>query len=91
MKMTFRWFGKDFDSMPLEYIRQIPGVTGVVTSLMDIPVGEVWPISRLNTLKEEVNNNKLELKVIESLNIHEDIKLGKNNRDKYIENYIESK
>jgi mannonate dehydratase len=90
MKMTFRWFGKDFDSMPLEYIRQIPGVTGVVTSLMDIPVGEVWPISRLNTLKEEVNNNKLELKVIESLNIHEDIKLGKNNRDKYIENYIET-
>ena len=33
MKMTLRWFGKDFDSVTLQQIRQIPGVTGVITTL----------------------------------------------------------
>ena len=36
MKMTLRWFGKDFDSVTLQQIRQIPGVTGVITTLYDI-------------------------------------------------------
>ncbi|MDD3538250.1 MAG: mannonate dehydratase, partial [Eubacteriales bacterium] len=39
MKMTLRWYGKEADPIPLEYIRQIPGVTGVVTALMDMPAG----------------------------------------------------
>ena len=34
MKMTLRWFGKDFDSVTLQQIRQIPGVTGVITTYM---------------------------------------------------------
>ena len=42
MDMTLRWFGKRHDSVPLEYIRQIPGVSGVVSSLHDIPAGEAW-------------------------------------------------
>ena len=41
MKMTFRWFG-DEDPVTLDKIRQIPGMTGVVTALYDTPVGEVW-------------------------------------------------
>ena len=28
MQMTFRWFGKEKDTVSLEQIRQIPGVTG---------------------------------------------------------------
>ena len=32
MHMTFRWFGPD-DPIPLANIRQIPGVTGIVTAL----------------------------------------------------------
>ena len=32
MKMTFRWYGPN-DSIPLSYIRQIPGMTGVVTAV----------------------------------------------------------
>lgn len=32
MKMTFRWYGEG-DSIPLSYIRQIPGMTGVVTAV----------------------------------------------------------
>ena len=37
MKMTLRWYGPGYDSVTLEQIRQIPGVTGVITTLYDIP------------------------------------------------------
>ncbi|MFP4660884.1 MAG: mannonate dehydratase [Halanaerobiales bacterium] len=87
MKMVFRWFGSDDDSVSLSEIRQIPGVTGVVSALQDIPVGDVWPLERILELKEEVNQVGLELEIIESVNIHEDIKLGLPSRDGYIENY----
>ena len=33
MQMTFRWFGKDLDTVSLEQIKQIPGVVGVVPAL----------------------------------------------------------
>lgn len=88
MKMVFRWFGNDDDSVSLKEIRQIPGVTGVVSALQDIPVGEIWPLDRILTLKKEINDAGLELEVIESVNIHEDIKLGLPSRDEYIKNYI---
>ncbi|HHY60272.1 MAG TPA: mannonate dehydratase [Clostridia bacterium] len=90
MKLVFRWFGEGFDKIPLAYIRQIPGISGVVTSLMDIPVGEVWPLERLRALKKQVADHGLELEVIESVNIHEDIKLGVPSRDRYIEAYVET-
>lgn len=89
MKMTFRWYGSDNDSVTLSQIRQIPGVSGVVGALFDVPVGEVWTKDRIAALKKEVNDAGLELEVIESVNVHEDIKLGLPTRDKYIENYNE--
>lgn len=88
MKMTFRWYGSAMDPIPLKYIRQIPGISGVVTSLMDVPAGRLWTEERLRRLKEEVEDAGLELEVIESVNVHEDIKLGLPSRDEYIENYI---
>ena len=42
MEMTFRWYGSKFDTVTLEQIRQIPGVTGVITTLYDTTPGEVW-------------------------------------------------
>lgn len=90
MKMTFRWFGEKDDSVELKNIRQIPGITGVVGALFDVPVGDVWPMDKILQLKKTVNDAGLELEVIESVNIHEDIKLGVPSRDKYIENYIET-
>src|SRR5436190_1138931 len=39
MKMSFRWFGDD-DPVPLEYIRQIPGVRSVVSALTNVDVGD---------------------------------------------------
>lgn len=90
MKMVFRWFGSHDDSVSLKQIKQIPGMTGVVSALQDIPVGKTWPLDRIMELKDEVNGAGLKLEVIESVNIHEDIKLGLPDRDKYIDNYKET-
>jgi mannonate dehydratase len=90
MKMLLRWFPGGDDSVSLQQIRQTPGICGVVTCFTDIPVGTIWPLSRLVALKEAVQAAGLELEVIESVNIHEDIKKGLPDRDKYIENYIKT-
>ncbi|MDD9147745.1 MULTISPECIES: mannonate dehydratase [unclassified Sporolactobacillus] len=90
MQMTFRWYGKKDDKIKLSEIRQIPGVRGIVGALFDIPVGEVWPKERIAALKKEVEDAGLTLEVIESVNIHDDIKIGLPSRDKYIENYKET-
>lgn len=52
MEMTLRWFGKKFDSVTLEQIRQIPGVTGVVTTLYDTMPGEVWKVEKIRAIKK---------------------------------------
>ena len=87
--ITFRWFGPR-DPIPLAYIRQIPAVRGIVGALFDIPVGESWPLDRITALQGEVEGNKLKLAVIESIPVHEDIKLGRPTRDRLIDNYCES-
>lgn len=90
MKMTLRWFGTGFDSVTLGQIRQIPGVNGVITTLYDIPAGEVWPVERITAIREEVEKYGLEISGIESVNIHDAIKIGLPERDRYIENYIKT-
>ncbi len=90
MKMTMRWYGKQDDPVKIDYIRQVPGMTGIVGSLFDVPVGEVWPEDKILALKTDVEQAGLTLEVIESVNIHEDIKLGLPSRDRYIENYKET-
>ena len=89
MKMTFRWYGED-DPVTLEKIRQIPGVTGIVSAIYDIPVGEVWPLERIMQLKNTIEAAGMELSVIESVPVHEDIKTGDGDRDRYIANYCET-
>jgi mannonate dehydratase len=86
MKMTFRWFG-EADPIPLNYIRQIPGVHGVVSAIYDVPVGEIWPIEKIRNLTATVQAAGLMIEVIESVPVHEDIKLGKPSRGRLIENY----
>ncbi|MBE5917333.1 MAG: mannonate dehydratase [Pseudobutyrivibrio ruminis] len=90
MEMTLRWYGKDFDTVTLEQIRQIPGVTGVITTLYDTKPGEVWSRERIQAMKAEVEAAGLKVAGIESVNVHEDIKLGKPSRDQLIDNYIET-
>jgi len=89
MQMTFRWFGPD-DPIPLANIRQIPGVTGIVTALYDVAVGAPWPKSSLERIGEMIDRNGLRFAVVESIPVHEDIKLGRPTRDRLIDDYCAS-
>ncbi|MDL2324896.1 mannonate dehydratase [Ruminococcaceae bacterium OttesenSCG-928-A16] len=90
MDMTLRWFGKQYDSVTLEQIRQIPGVSGVITTLYGTQPGEVWSPEDIRALVEEVEASGLAVKGIESVNIHDAIKVGTPDRDGYIANYIQT-
>ncbi len=87
MKMTFRWYGEGNDSVPLRYIKQIPNCSGIMGVLDQYAAGEIWPLEVIQEYVDHVNSFGLEVEVIESVNVHEDIKLGLPTRDKYIENY----
>ena len=63
---------------------------GIVSALFEIPVGEAWTLDRLARLRAEVEDHGMTLEVIESVPVHEDIKLGRPTRDRLIENYCES-
>ncbi|MFD0677937.1 MULTISPECIES: mannonate dehydratase [unclassified Paenibacillus] len=87
MKMVFRWYGEGNDTVTLPQIKQIPGVEGIVWALHDLPAGEVWPLDRIIEVKELADKHGFHVEVVESVNIHEDIKLGLPTRDVYIANY----
>jgi mannonate dehydratase len=88
MQMTMRWFGAAYDTVTLAQIRQVPGVTGVVTTLYGKLPGEVWERETITALKEEVAAAGLGIAGIESVNIHDSIKTGAPERDQYIDRYI---
>lgn len=89
MQMTFRWYGPD-DPVSLADIRQIPGVTGIVSALHDVPVGEVWTPEALARRREQIAEAGLTWRVVESIPVHEDIKLGRPGRDGLIDRYCQS-
>lgn len=86
MKMSFRWYGAS-DPVSLQYIRQIPGMTHIVSAIYDEPVGEVWPMDKILALKAAIEAAGLQFEVVESVPVHEDIKLGKPSRERLIANY----
>jgi mannonate dehydratase len=87
MRMVFRWYGEGNDTVTLQQIKQIPGVEGIVWSLHDMAAGEEWPMDKILEVKRQVDPYGFHLEVVESVNVHEDIKLGLPSRDHYIENY----
>ena len=89
MQLSFRWYGEE-DPISLTHIRQIPGMVGVVGALFDIPAGALWPRERIAALVQQVEAQGMRLNVVESLPVHEDIKLGRSNRDELIANYREN-
>ncbi|MGN0158271.1 MAG: mannonate dehydratase [Brotaphodocola sp.] len=89
MQLSFRWRGED-DAENWKSIRQISGVRASAAALYDAPVGEVWEIANIWRLKEQIEKSGLEFDVIEDIPVHEDIKMGRPERDRYIENYCEN-
>lgn len=87
MKMTFRWFGSKSDRITLGQIKQIPGTSGLMGVLDYKAAGEVWTEEEIKAYVDEVHAAGLACEVIESVNVHEHIKMGLPTRDKYIENY----
>lgn len=90
MNITFRWYGKDNDTVTLEQVKQIPGTKGIVWALHQKPVGEVWEKEEIKKEIEYIQSYGFHTDVVESVNVHESIKLGNEDRYRYIENYKET-
>jgi mannonate dehydratase len=84
MKLGFRWYGEN-DSIPLTYIREIPNVSTVVTSVYSYKPGEKWDKESLERLKGLAKEKGLAMEVIESIPVSEEIKLGTELGEKHIE------
>ena len=89
MKLSFRWYG-DTDPISLEYISQIPGIRSIVSAVYDVKPGEVWPEESIEKMKKECEDHGLVFDVVESIPVHEDIKLGRGNVDELLEVYCEN-
>lgn len=87
MHMTFRWYGEGNDTVTLEQIRQIPGVEGIVWALHNKQPGEIWEPDEIREVTDHIKEYGFNVDVVESVNVHDDIKIGLPTRDKYIENY----
>lgn len=90
MKQTWRWFGPD-DAVTLAAARQA-GASGIVTALHHIPYGEVWSAAEIEKRKAEIAapGFGLDWSVVESLPIHERVKLGEGDLEPIFANYRQS-
>ena len=85
MTQTMRWFGPA-DPVTLSGIRQA-GATEVVTALHEIPNGEIWTADAIAARRVEIERAGLGWTVVESLPVHEAIKLGAPDRDRLLDHY----
>ena len=76
MQMTFRWYGEGNDKISLSDIKQIPGVTGIVWALHHKMPGEIWEEAEIAEVKRQLDEYGLNMDVVESVNVHDDIKIG---------------
>jgi len=88
MTQTMRWFGPA-DPVPLAGIRQA-GATEVVTALHEIPNGAVWPQAVIAARRAMIAEAGLGWTVVESLPVHDDIKVRGPRWDALIAAYRQS-
>jgi mannonate dehydratase len=88
MEQTWRWWGPS-DLITLSNVCQT-GATGIVTALHDIPYGEVWSAAAIDERVRFIAHDAslgLRWSVVESLPVHEAIKLGEGNLTRYFDAY----
>ena len=85
MEEAFRWFGPD-DPVPLTYIRQA-GATAVFSALHQIPYGEAWPRDEIRKRKQIIEAAGLRWTAVESVPVHEDLKTGRADLRRWLDNY----
>ncbi|MEW5248422.1 mannonate dehydratase [Microbulbifer discodermiae] len=85
MQESWRWFGPK-DPVSLENIVQA-GASHVVTSLHHLDIGEAWPLEEIAQRKAEIEKSGLSWNVVESVPLHNDIKLWRGDYQQYIEAY----
>ena len=91
MEQTWRWFGPD-DVVQLSHICQT-GATGIVTALHQIPYGVIWSVEEIEKRKALITADPslgLRWSVVESLPIHERIKIGEGDLTGLFDNYRQS-
>ncbi|NOU04887.1 MAG: mannonate dehydratase [Hyphomicrobiaceae bacterium] len=91
MEQTWRWFGPD-DLVRLPHIRQA-GASGIVTALHHIPYGVEWTPDEIAARKALISADAslgLRWSVVESLPIHERIKLGDGDLKPLFDTYRQS-
>ena len=90
MQMGFRWYGEGNDKISLADIKQIPGVSTIVWALHDKMPVEIWQPEEIAAVQKQLEPYGFNMDVVESVNVHDDIKIGLPTRDKYIGNYIQT-
>lgn len=91
MEQTWRWWGPD-DLIRLAHIRQA-GATGIVSALHHIPYGEIWTVEEIRARVAVIEADRslgLRWSVVESLPIHEAIKIGEGDLAPLFDNYRQS-
>ncbi|HEX4424156.1 MAG TPA: mannonate dehydratase [Terriglobales bacterium] len=83
MKETWRWFGPQ-DPVSLDHVKQA-GATGIVTALHNLYRGEAWPLDQVLSRKAEIEASGLVWSVVESIPIHNSIKLRSGPYRQYID------
>ncbi|NIZ12315.1 mannonate dehydratase [Phaeobacter sp. HF9A] len=86
---TWRWYGQDLDSIPLDEIAQA-GPSGIVNALHEIPYGEVWPQAAIAARRRVIEEAGFTWDVVESLPVHERIKRGAGDLTPLFANYRQS-
>src|SRR2546430_9214972 len=86
MELPFRWFGPA-DPIPLAHIRQIPGATGVVSALYDVPVGEAWRREPLGGFQGQIEHTALPFPPVGRLTAQQNTNLGRRGRRPRIANF----
>ena len=91
MRESWRWFGPN-DPVTIDDIRQT-GATDIVSALHDVPAGEIWTLDAIRQHQALIETCAADLKplkwsVVESIPVHEDIKLARPGHQKYVESWI---